>query len=124
MTRRFSIALVLCTLGSIGYRFLSQGPLRVQLVAVPIHLTFLLTLSWFFWSRRLRLRFPILVLVCMVFSTLSTVLDSFVIDALRPLHVLHFLVGFAGFLFEAVVVISVTWLLDRDVWKLKISGST
>jgi hypothetical protein len=122
MKRRIIIASVLFVIGTLVYLSLSRGPMRVQLATVPVQLVYLLSISCLAWVAPLgtRGRLGALLGTVFVMSTLSTILDSFVIMALRPLHPVYFATGFLGFLIEGLLFLGLTWLVDCGIEALQI----
>lgn len=87
MDRKMLLSLMLVTAGAVVYWNASGGPLRVRIITLPVHITYLLAVAWVAWGLKLKpfTRWAAIAAVVILGSLGVTFVDSFVIMALRPL---------------------------------------
>jgi hypothetical protein len=114
--RKLVISAILFVIATVIYLSVSDGPFQAHAVTVPVQFLFLAGVSYAAWVLTKTRRWPrILVLIGIVAlgSAVAICMDSLVIMALRPLHPLYFVTGFAAFLAEAFLFLGAVWLIDR-----------
>lgn len=114
--RRLTIAAGLCILGTLVYLYWSEGPARVHWVTIATQVPCLIGLSalaWvaegLHWKKRLAIGAGLIAII----AAAGSYLDGIVIAALIPFHPIYFILAFFSFLVEGILLLLLTWLIDR-----------
>lgn len=125
MKRKIVVAFTLYLLGVLAYLLFSRGPLRVHVVTVFVQFLYVISISCIAWLAPIGFGLRVVTLLGTVatISAFSTWMDSLVIMALRPLHPAYFAIGFVAFLIEGLLLLGLTWSIDRAIETLKVRRS-